>query len=481
MKSLAQWVEEIKLESLPVLSRTALAVSAMAKNADSLPAMDISDVVLHDPLMTLKVIGFANCRSHGRFSAEIATVQSAVIMLGVPPFFTHFAALKTIEGTMQGREMNGLLNCLSRAHHAAWQARDLAILRADIKSEEVYVGTMLHDMGEIVMWCVAPELMLRILRAVRRDKANLEKAEKNILGFSLWEFQKALARAWKLPELLLMFMDNENAGNPRALTAIIGTALARHAAGGWYSSKLLADCEVIASQFNYTFDEVISLVHHNAVVAGRHWEAFHVPPAATWLPMLPGEWPVEEEDEDEEQQTAQQACLMPHPDELREVMDEISRHLDETLNLHDMMSLVLKGMHEGIGLNRVVFALLTPDGSTVKAKYVYGAEEGSPLRNFQFEVKAPHLFARLLGKVQSVWVNTANQASFAQLIPERLSNMIGGREGFFAMSLFIRNKPVGMFYADRRHDGCELDERSYQDFKRLCLRAAQGLEHLSKK
>lgn len=478
MKSLALWVNEIKLEALPVLRRTALAVPYMAKNAENLSATDIAEIVLHDPLMTLKVIGLANSRSHGRFGAEIATVQSAVFMLGVPPFFSHFAALKPIEDTMRGREMNGLLNCLSRAHHAAWQARDLAILRADIKSEEVYVGTLLHDMGEMVMWCVAPELMLHVLRTVRREKASREEVEKSVLGFTLWEFQQALAQAWKLPELLLMFMDDENAGNPRALIAIIGSALARHSASGWHSTKLLSDYEVIAGQFNYTLDEVIALVHHNAVIAGRHWDAFHVPPAAAWLPMLPGEWP---EDEDDAQQAAPLACLMPHPDGLRRVMDEISAHLDETLNLHDMMSLVLDGMHEGIGLSRVVFALMTPDGSMVKAKYVLGAEKSSPLRNFQFDAKAPHLFARLLSKVQSVWVNTANQASFALLIPEHLSEMIGGREGFFAMSLFVRDKPVGLFYADRRHAGCELDELSYQNFKRLCLRAAQGLEHLSRK
>ncbi|MFA7243521.1 MAG: HDOD domain-containing protein [Sulfuricellaceae bacterium] len=477
MKSLASWVGEIRLEALPVLRRTAMAISRMAKNAEKLSAPDISAIVLHDPLMTLKVIGLANGRSHGRFSAEIATVQSAVFMLGVPPFFSHFAALNIIEDTMREREMNGLLSCLSRAHHAAWQARDLAILRADIKSEEVYVGTLLHDMGEMVMWCVAPEVMRRILRTVRRDQVGREAAEKSLLGFTLWEFQQALVQAWKLPELLRLFMDDENAGNPRALIAIIGAALARHAASGWCSARLLSDFEVIASQFNYTLDEVIALVHHNAVVAGRHWEAFHVPPAAAWLPMLPGEWP-EEEDEDESEAVV---CLAPHPEELRWVMDEIGRHLDETLNLHDMMSLVLKGMHEGIGLSRVVFALMTPDGSALKAKYVLGAAEDSPLRNFQFDVPAPHLFARLLGKVQSVWVNAANQVSFAKLIPQRLSDTIGGKEGFFAMSIFVRDKPIGLFYADRRHAGCELDEHSYLDFKRLCLRAAQGLEHLSRK
>lgn len=474
MKSLTEWVEGTTLEALPVLHRTVSAISYMARNTENLSATDISEIVLHDPLMTLKVIGLVNAKSRGRFGAGIASAQGAVIMLGVPPFFRHFAALSAIEDTMQGREKerDGLLNCLSRVHHAAWQARDLATLRADVKAEEVYIGALLHDMGEMVMWCVAPELMLQILKAVRRDKISRVAAENNILGFSLWEFQLALAEAWKLPELLLTFMDNKNTTNPRALMAIICSALARHAVTGWHSPRLLADYEVIAGQFNFSVDEVIAVVHRNAIIAGRHWEAFHVPPAAAWLPMLPGEW-TEEPDEEEARQQA--VCFMPHPDELRRVMDEISAHLDGTIHLPELIALVLKGMREGIGLNRVVFALVTSDRSAVKAKYVLGAEENSPLMNFQFDLKTPHLFVRLLSKTQSVWVNAANQTTFSPLIPARISEMIGGREGFFAMSIFVRDKPVGLFYADRRPTGCELDESAYQDFKKLCLRAAQGL------
>ena len=87
MKSLEQWVEETTLESLPVLRRTVSAISRMSRNYENLTATDIAEVVLHDPLMTLKVIGLVNFKSRGRFGAGIVTAQGAIIMLGVPPFF----------------------------------------------------------------------------------------------------------------------------------------------------------------------------------------------------------------------------------------------------------------------------------------------------------------------------------------------------------------------------------------------------------
>jgi len=70
---------------------------------------------------------------------------------------------------------------------------------------------------------------------------------------------------------------------------------------------------------------------------------------------------------------------------------------------------------------------------------------------------------------------------FAPLLPPDICRMIGDCSDFFAMSVFILDKPVGLVYADRRHGNCQLDEHSYQEFKRLTLRATQGLAHLARK
>lgn len=172
--------------------------------------------------------------------------------------------------------------------------------------------------------------------------------------------------------------------------------------------------------------------------------------------------------------------MMPQPVKLRQVMEEISAHLDGSLNLHDMLSLVLKGMHEGIGLDRAAFALMAADHSAIKAKYVIGALPDSPLRLFQFSPTSPELFGRLMVKAQGVWFNQGNRETLEPLITEPTWQMIGHGE-FFAMSVVVHGQAVGLFYADRKHGSCALDEHSYQEFKKLCLRAAEGLAHLAKK
>lgn len=484
MKPLTEWVAELKSWDIPVLQRSVRELGKLAGRVEQVTAGEIADVVLRDPLMTLKVLRLVNGLSHSRLSNEITTVEHAVMMLGVGPFFNRLANLKAVEGNLQTFDgaLSGLMQAMSRAHHAAWQARDWAIFSADMKSEEVYIGALLYDMGEILLWAYAPEQALKIRKLARRNKTSLAQAQKEILGFNARELQFALAEAWRLPELMQAFMHSENTVQPRILEVTLAASVARLAETGWHDPALLADYEAIAGMLHMHLDEVVHMVHRNAVVEARHWDWYGVPPAAALLPMLPGDWPGEPGEVEETPQSEEGPAvrLRPHPDVLSQIMAEIAAHLDGTLDLHDLMELVLKGMHEGIGLNRVVFALMTADRSTLQAKYVVGAAPGSPLRQFQIDMTTRHLFSRLMEKMQGIWLSESNRNTLEPMIPFGIRQWVGHGE-FFAMSVFLHGKPIGLFYADSMHDGGALDEQRYLEFKKLCLRAAQGLAHLAKK
>lgn len=483
MKALGEWLDELRAWEPPVLRRTIAELGKLGKRMDQVTAGEIADVVLRDPLMTLKVLRLVNNMSRSRLSNEITTVEHAVMMLGVGPFFNRHDNLRVIEECIAiDGALPELMGIIGRAHLAGWLARDWAIFRADMRSEEVYIGALLYDLGEIVLWSYAPDLAMQILKQVRREKIGWEEAGKAILGVKIKELQFALAEAWNLPELMQSFMHSESASRPRMLGVTMAASIARHAERGWHNAELLADYEVVAGMLHIPLDETVAMVHHNAVVVARHWEWYGARPAAAWLPMLPGEWPEEpvEEEAVEAQESAEEVCLMPRADVLQRSMAEIAAHLDGSLNLHDMMSLVLKGMHDGIGLSRMVFALMTADRTALKAKYVVGAEPESPLRQFQIDMSSRHLFGRLMEKVQSVWFSERNRQALEPLITDEIWRLIGRGE-FFAMSVFVHDKPVGLFYADRKHGDCQLDEHSYQEFKRLCLRAAEGLAHLARK
>lgn len=451
-----EWIDRLKCDDLPVLRRTAAELARLSTKGDQSSAAEIADILLLDPLATLRLFHLANSMRRGRFGTEITTVEHAVILLGVTPFFSFFRNLRVVEDEFKDRPqvLRRLLSIMSRSHHAAVQAGDWAALHRDMKAEEVYIAALLRDMVELLYWLLIPDA-----------------AQSAAPG---GELQPALAEAWHVPELLRELMSADHRERQRAMGVSLAVAVAHHSENGWHGSELAADFEAVAAFLHLPPGEEGGVIHRNAVAAARRWEWYGVAPAAAKLPMLPGPLPAEPLE-----QAHETTCLIPRQDKLDEYSSEIAAHLDATLNLHDMMALVLKGMHEGIGLNRVVFALLTADRSKVKAKYVLGAEAASPLRGFEFDMGSPHLYARLMEKMQGVWLNQGNRAKFAPLIPTEIRSLTGDGE-FFAMSLFVCDKAVGLFYADRGHGSCALDEHSYQEFKRLCLKAAQGLGHLAK-
>jgi hypothetical protein len=407
------------------------------------------------------------------------------MMMGTVPFFKLFSSLVAVEDLLADDEqaLTSVLQVYSRALHAAYQARQWALQHQDIRVEEVYISALLHDMTNLMLWIYVPRRAQEIRAVVRSEHLYYGLAHEKVMGFSVTDFRASLAASFHFPEMLTELVDCRNAGMPRAQSVLLAVALAHLAERGWYGKAIEACLEGMSETLNLPMDETVDLVHQTAVAAARHWTLYGVTPAAAWLPMLPGEWPSDDapavvEAPAPAAEHGEAVCLMPDRATLQRSLDEIAAHLDGSLDLHGMISLLMKGMHEGLALNRIVFMLLTRDHLHLRARYVHGAPPDSPLQKLEIGLAAPNLFSRLMEKMQGIWLSAANAKTHLPMVPDAIRMQIGEGE-FFAMSIFVHGKPVGLIYADRKHGHCQLDEYAYTEFKRLCVRVADGLAHLS--
>lgn len=482
-ESQAELIAEISRWDIPVLRRSVEACRQLARRGNGLTALEVAGTLGKDPLMALRVLCAVNRVKRSSISAEITTIDHAVMMLGVEPFLRTFSAAPTLEANGQALEkvQYQLRGVMSRARHAALQAWDWAVVRNDAKADEVYIGTLLRHTAEMFLWLRRPEEMMRVRRAVVCEGMDPVIALEQHVGVQLDAFQGLFARTIKLPEFYWDFLDDKHAGKPRLYGPILASSLASHAERGWDSPELAKDIEAVALFLHQSGEAMTSRIHRQAVSAARDADWYGVPPAAAWLPLLPGPWPLDELCKQQEQAAQQKhdtACLVPQAEAKRRAVEALHQQAESGTTLQELMRTVLHGMHEGLGLNRVVFALLSSDRTTVRAKYVLGAGLQSPLQTFEFSLADRHLFTLLMEKMQAVWLSDANRAKIGPLIPEVIRRQIGSGD-FFAMSLFVQDKPIGFIYADRENGECALDARSYQDFKSLCLQAAEGLSHLT--
>ncbi len=284
------WVRYFDQVSVPVLSRTVAELARFREHEDDLDERALADAIMHDPLMTLRVLRFLQVHHSRRQSRDITTIAHALMMVGTTPFFQHFSALPVAEEVLRDQVagLTGLRRTLSRARHAALYAQDWAALRHDIESDEVMVAALLRDLAEMLMWCFAPKLMMRV-RALMQSQKGLRSAEaqKRVFGFRGIELQLALVRAWRLPQLLQELMDEDHADRPRVRNVALAVRLARHSANGWDDPALPDDYADIARFLNLSEEAVHARILRVTLLAARSWRWYGVPPAAAWLPMLP--------------------------------------------------------------------------------------------------------------------------------------------------------------------------------------------------
>jgi HD-like signal output (HDOD) protein len=246
--TLATWLDYLLKADLPVLRHTVHRLNELRENAENVNGRVLASVILSDPLMTLRVLAYIESKRGKRQSTDITTIERALMMIGIGPFFRDFDNLPLVEETLRSypKALLGLLKVIARARKAAHWSREWAVIRHDLDIDEITVATLLHDVAEILMWCFAPNLAVQVRDMQTRDRTlRSTAAQTQVYNITLEELQLALAKTWRLPELLTTLMDRQNADHPRVRNVTLAVDLARHSANGWDDAALPDDFTAI--------------------------------------------------------------------------------------------------------------------------------------------------------------------------------------------------------------------------------------------
>jgi HD-like signal output (HDOD) protein len=253
LRDLGAWTNHFRAAEIPVLARTAEELEGLRANEDDVDANLIGETIAHDPLMSLKVLAHASARRGDRVVTDAETVTSALVMMGISPFFRAFGPQPTVEDRLDGEPeaLAGLSDTLRRAHRGANFALGFAVRRMDHDAAVIHAAALLHDFAEMLLWCHAPKLALRIRDAQRADP-NLRSsaAQLAVLNVELPDLQQSLMKSWRLPELLIRISDERHAENANVRSVTLAVRLARHTAQGWDNAAIPDDVKDIAALLN---------------------------------------------------------------------------------------------------------------------------------------------------------------------------------------------------------------------------------------
>lgn len=452
-----EWLAFWAQRPLPVLQSTKAALLQYEGQAETARTDEIVALILRDPLLTAGALRVVNQRPRTGLISDVVAIENVVLLMGVDNLVAQFGRLPTVESLLLPKAPAAyvaLLREISTSRLAARLAREFANLRYDARLDEIFVTALLASL---------PKLLRIIEAGLKTPAPKVDLSQVTLPLFS----------RWRLPDVFATLLDDTGNGTQRSMMQQAVLRLAERLQLGWWQDGVGEDIHVIAHTVGIHESECWERVCKTLLhFARKDWPYPQIFPPARWLVMQPGEWP---------KPVAKTATgpTAPAKPTLNDILREIQAAGQSGASFNQIMSLSIRAMSEGLGLQRIVFALLLAGQNALKTRYVIGAEGDDPLRGFDVDLSAPHLLTRLMLKPQSIWLSRSNQAQYEALLPKSLRQSVGEGE-FFAMSLFVEDKPVGLFYADRRA-GAGLTEAQYTAFKQICLLTGQSLTRQAKR
>ncbi|MET0089950.1 MAG: HDOD domain-containing protein [Candidatus Thiodiazotropha sp.] len=462
-RTVQDWVSQLSTQTLPVMRRTLTHVRDLL-NQSSVNHTRLSEVIARDPGFSLTIIQKLTSLPNPPREA-ISRVSLAIPLLGMDVVDQASRTLPCLEDRLQGPTRRGLIDCYSRAVHAAHYAQSIAEWRRVPDSKDLYTAALLHDLGEMTLWCAEPDTMLSLHRRIQSGD-DRESVARELLGTTFEELSAQLSHAWRLPASIEEAQGLSNSYQPTPLTVMLASALARESSLGWNLPKTLESLELLAEFLEIPVDRVTAMIHRLAAETARDVSILPMPLPAFHLLSLPVASVKPEESVDvvqpdlstEERQKPAHSKTEPQaPPAAAQRGNPLQELINEALHR----------MEDDLGLSRAMFAMLTPDKAALKARLVIESEHQLSLKSFMLHIDKPSLFSILMKKPQAISLNRNNADKYLSMIPPSAREQIN-TSGFVAMSIFIKNKPVGLFYADNGLSGPGVTRHQFENFKVIC-------------
>jgi HD-like signal output (HDOD) protein len=466
--TLSEWSAFLGKPPLPAMTATLRKVAQLLQNPRADNA-DFQQLIQRDPGFSLALFRHLGNRS-GSGKEPPASVAHAVALLGRTPLSRIIESLSSQPPSVDTSTVKGLYRCYSRSVHAARYAHDWGLDHPDSNPDELGLAALFYDCGEMALWAHAPEKMERIealgAKGMDRGRAALE-----VLGFPLPQLSSALARQWQLPTLIGAALLGCWHLQSRPMTVMLAAALARASEADWFSEDTGDLIDALAALRKLPTHRASARLHALAAEVARDLHGLPLPVTASALVAVRRPRPAEPAPEHGAAPAAgKHTETTPTPPPKPAVPLAANR-------VQEHFSRVMARMQKELGLERLLFAMLSSDRKALQARFTVGAEKDSKLRHFALPLEPRNLFGALLAKPQGLWLNDENRERYLPLIPAALHDTIDPR-GFFVSSLYVRNKPLGFLYGD-----CTQPERLNQDhfnrFRQLCLQLCNQLAQRS--
>lgn len=487
---------------MPALADTVQKLSKLTTDDDA-RISQLTEQILKDPSLTSRVLQVSNSVIYKGFGGNIKTITYAIVMLGFTTIRDISLSMQILDNVLKKNPSQTLLTLIANSFHGAMQARAMMSGMKVPAQEEIFISTLLLHFVEMAILSRDDEAGHKLDSMLKENDVSKNEAATKVLGCNFNLISMALAKQWESSSILIEALSNPRAPSKSAEAVLLGDELSQVAALGWNAEPVKAVVKKIAKFRNVDFGEAMADVMQTSDLARELSAQYgaakvqHLIPGSATGSQKPGA-DIEENSGNQVveadkpsvcslESAENNASTLSDPKEPKppssvgnvqlqmEVMQKLNTLIAEKrMDVNAMLSLVMNGMCDAIGMERVIMALVTKDRKRLVAKFSKGQVDAEFKEGFKIELNEENVFTVAITTSQQLWVGSKLMAGRAYLHTSQVQTKIQHPE-YFVAPIIVSRKPIGVFYADRALSGQPLNEQQYAGFSMLAQQAGMAL------
>ncbi len=428
MNSTEAWVSYLSKVELPVLANTLRQIGELTDSNNS-TVNELANVILNDAQLTSQVLRLSNTVFYNQTRTQVSTVSRAITLIGFDAVKSMAISSLIVDSLLKRTDRPHLLRCLARAIHAAVQARCLMPKRNEQALEEVFIGALLMNIGELAFWSCDTEQAAELEQELRLDKPPVD-AQKAVLHTTFTEITRGLVEAWALGPFIKEVVSAGKANSKAASLVRHSVEMARLSEQGWRGADMDKALEALAVDIGEAPATVRDRVKVNAGEAARVAVSLGIPQVTA---LMPGSR--------NEDAAVRQA---PEVDPILQlqILRDLTQTLAEKPDINEVCQFVIEGIHRAVGMQRVALLMSDRSGNELVPRKLGGKGTDAWKENFAIRRDGTGALGALLPHASCYIYQPKSRSE-----PVAFDRWLGQVPALIA-PIKAKGRLIGLFYAD---------------------------------
>ena len=458
--NLPDWITTANACELPVLSSSRHKLITLLDNEQNIKVNDLLEIARLDPGFSMTLLRHAGTKQ----KKEITTLSHAILLISIPQTVKILSQLPVLEKKLTPQIVSSMKQLYSRQYLTAFLAREWSILRKESENNELFTAGLNRGFFHFILYLIDPKKAVDFEKSLLSNNPGKLNQEKKILGRTANELSEAIAKRWRLPELILESYSGKH-HNPK----ITGIRMATELVEWIYSNSSIQYPDELVSRIA----EYIRIPVHqtpgmiNKTIIKVFHQAYNKLPNQPLLRIFMSN-----------DASIYSPSMTDNKDD-KKILSRYIKLLRSTTSTRDLIKIAVEAIHKGVGFSRVLFMSYDKNENSLKG-HTQAIENSLPdLIPVSVSLDLNKLYKQLLKKEQILIINKKNQHKYCIFLPE-IVRPLTPNATIIMSSIYINGRLLGCVFVDHGKSNKQITTEELISYKSICKELKAAIESASR-